>query len=192
VIYSRWICVQELEQPVGLNVPWTHSNQQDAPIMIHKSIYYKSHNDKFTIVLLHSGDEKKTEQLFYANAHSPMTGQSGTKHADDVWKHYCDSEELCTFVGLHGGNWIIMHGTENVKFIVWVIFERKKMLCFVLYTTHVVKITWWYTPKLNLPQIFNKDVQCQMPFIPVLWLWRYNIWTDVTVSPTYSHFLQRT
>jgi hypothetical protein len=32
---------------------------------------------------------------------------------------------------------------------------------------HVITMIWWYTPKLNLPQVFNKDVQCQMPFIPL-------------------------
>jgi hypothetical protein len=48
-------------------------------------------------VLLHSGDDKKIEQLFYANEHSLMTGQSGP----NMQMMY---EELCTFVDLHGGN----------------------------------------------------------------------------------------
>lgn len=126
-----------MELPVGLNVLWTHSNQQDAPITIHKSIYYKSHNDEFMTVLLHSGDDKRIEQLFYANVHSPMTGQWGPIHAEDVWKHYCDYEELCTFVGLHGSNWITMHGMVNVKFIVQVTFgEKKNALFCALYNTH--------------------------------------------------------
>ena len=33
----------------------------------------------------------------------------------DVLQRYCDSDGLCAFVGLHCGNWIIMHGIENVK-----------------------------------------------------------------------------
>ena len=85
-------------------------------------------------VLLHSGDDKKIKQLFYATAHSLIMGQSGPKHAVDVWKHSYDSEELWTFVGLHCGNWIIMHGMENVKFIERInVWEKKKccVLCFI-------------------------------------------------------------
>jgi len=39
-----------LEHPVGLNVFMVHSNQQAAPIPVHKSIYYKSHIDEFMTV----------------------------------------------------------------------------------------------------------------------------------------------
>jgi hypothetical protein len=35
-----------------------------------------------------------------------MMGQWGLKHVGvDVLKHYCDSDELCAFVGLLLGNW---------------------------------------------------------------------------------------
>jgi hypothetical protein len=58
-----------------------------------------------------------------------MTGQSGP----NMQMMY---EELCTFVDLHGGNWMIMHGMENVKFIVRVTFwEKKNALFCALYNT---------------------------------------------------------
>jgi len=33
----------------------------------------------------------------------------------DVTKRYCNSNEVCAFVGLHFNNFIIMHGIENLK-----------------------------------------------------------------------------
>jgi len=61
-LIGRWICAQYLEQPV-------------APVTVHESIYYKLLTDKCMIVLLHTGDDKKVKQLFYATLHSLMMGQ---------------------------------------------------------------------------------------------------------------------
>jgi hypothetical protein len=48
--------------------------------------------------------------------HALMMDQRGLKHVGvDVFQLYCDSDELYTFVGLHCGNFVIMHGKENVK-----------------------------------------------------------------------------
>ena len=57
------------------HVDGTHSNHQAAPINVHRSIYYKSHTDKFMAVLLHTGDDKKVKYLYYAILHSQMMGQ---------------------------------------------------------------------------------------------------------------------
>jgi len=43
------------------NLLWTHSNQQDALITVHKSIYHKYHADKFMMVLLQTEDDKKAK-----------------------------------------------------------------------------------------------------------------------------------
>jgi hypothetical protein len=47
-----------------------------------------------------------------------MMGQRGLKHigVDMFYKHDCNSNELCAFIGLCCGNRIIMHGMKNVKF----------------------------------------------------------------------------
>jgi len=45
-----------------------------APITEHKSIYYKSHTDEFTTVLVHTGDDTNIKLLFYATVHSLMMG----------------------------------------------------------------------------------------------------------------------
>jgi hypothetical protein len=34
----------------------------------------------------------------------------------DVLKHYCNSNEVCAYVGLQYNNLIIMHGMENVRY----------------------------------------------------------------------------
>ena len=48
-----------------------------------------------------TGDDN-VKQLFYATVHCLMMGRWGPKHVTvDVLKHYCDSDELCAFVGLH-------------------------------------------------------------------------------------------
>jgi len=55
-----------------------------------------------TTVLSHNGDEMKVKLLFYATMHFLMTGQWGQKHVGvDVLKHYCNSNEVRAFVGLH-------------------------------------------------------------------------------------------
>ena len=46
-----------------------------APINVHKSVYYKSHTDEFTIVLVHTGDGRNFKRLFYATVQSLMMGQ---------------------------------------------------------------------------------------------------------------------
>jgi hypothetical protein len=58
-LIGRWISAQYLEQPV-------------AQVTVHKSVYYKLLIDKCTTVLLHTGDDKKVKQLFYATVHSLM------------------------------------------------------------------------------------------------------------------------
>ena len=85
-----------------------HSNQQAVPITVYKSIYYISHIDEFTTELLHTGDDKKVKRLLYTTVHYLMMGQWGPKHvAVDVLQHYCNSNELCAFVGLQCGNFPI-------------------------------------------------------------------------------------
>jgi len=45
-------------------------------------------------------------------------GQWGSKHvAADVLLHYCDSDQLYAFVGLHCGDWFRKHEVENVRSI---------------------------------------------------------------------------
>ena len=39
---------------------------------MHKSIYYKLHNDGFTTALVHTGDDRKVKRLFYATVHCLM------------------------------------------------------------------------------------------------------------------------
>ena len=81
--------------------PLTNSNLQAAPITVHISTPYKSYTDKHMTGLLHIGVDNKG-RLFYATVHSLMMGQQGLKHIGvDVLKHYCNSNELCAFVGLH-------------------------------------------------------------------------------------------
>jgi hypothetical protein len=75
----------------------------------------KSHGDQFQIIQLRTGDDKKFKQFLYANVHYLIMGQWGPEHEGiDVLKHYYDSNEPCTSVDLRYGNWIIMHGMENV------------------------------------------------------------------------------
>ena len=50
------------------------------PIISHKSIYYKSHTDEFTTVLVYTGDDTNIKRLFYATMHSLMMGQWGPQH----------------------------------------------------------------------------------------------------------------
>lgn len=59
--------------------------------------------DEITTVLLHTGKYKKVKQLFYITLRS----QCGPKHVGIfvLW-HYCDTDELCAFVGVHCGNYI--------------------------------------------------------------------------------------
>ena len=57
------------------HVHGTHSNHQAAPITVHRSIYYKSHTDKFMAVLLHTRDDKKVKYLYYSILHSPVMSQ---------------------------------------------------------------------------------------------------------------------
>jgi len=61
-LIGRWICAKYLEQPV-------------APVTVHISVYYILLIDKCTTVLLHTGNDKKVKQLFYATLHSLMMGQ---------------------------------------------------------------------------------------------------------------------
>jgi len=68
--------------------------------------------DKLSTVLLHTGDYRKVEGLFYLTVHSMMMGHWGLKYVVDIVKHYCKCDELCAFVGLCCINWII---TENVR-----------------------------------------------------------------------------
>jgi len=43
-------------------------------------------------------------------------GRRGLKHVGvKVFQLYCDSDELYAFVDLLCGNFIVMHGMENVK-----------------------------------------------------------------------------
>jgi len=58
-----------------------NTNQQAAPVTVHKSIFCKSHIDKFTAVLLRTGDDEKVKQLFYATVHL-MMDQGGPKHVE--------------------------------------------------------------------------------------------------------------
>ena len=59
-----------------------------------------------------------------------MKGQWGPQHVGgDVLKHYCNSDEVRAFVCLH--NWIILHGTENVKLLV-LVFARRGPVVFFL------------------------------------------------------------
>jgi len=45
-------------------------------ILVHKSIYYKSHIDQITTVLLRTGDDKKkVKPLFYTTVHLLMMDQ---------------------------------------------------------------------------------------------------------------------
>ena len=44
-----------------------------------EQIYYKSNDDEFTTVLLHTGDDYKVKWLFYATVHTLMMGQWGPK-----------------------------------------------------------------------------------------------------------------
>jgi hypothetical protein len=61
----------------------------------------KSYIDELPQVL-NTGDDKSFKQLFYVKLHGLMMGQWGSKHvAVDVLKHYCDSNDVCAFVGWH-------------------------------------------------------------------------------------------
>jgi hypothetical protein len=43
------------------------------------SVYCKPYNDEFTTFWLHTGDDKKVKQLFYAPVHCLVMGQWGPK-----------------------------------------------------------------------------------------------------------------
>jgi len=94
--------------------PWTHSNQQAAPITVHISIYCK-------IIYWQTYDSSAYSKLqnfkwlFYATVHSLMMGQWGLKHVGvDILRHHRNYNEVCALLGLHGKNWIIMHRMENI------------------------------------------------------------------------------
>jgi len=56
---------------------------------LHKAIYNKSHFNKFTTVLLPTGDNKMVKRLFYVAVQFLTMGRWGTKHvAVDVVKHF--------------------------------------------------------------------------------------------------------
>jgi hypothetical protein len=66
-------------------------------------------------MLLLTEDDKKVKRLFYATVYDLMMGQLRSKHVTvDVLQHYCYSKELCAFVGLNCGNFLIcLFGTDS-------------------------------------------------------------------------------
>jgi hypothetical protein len=82
-------------------------------VQLSTSDHYNAHTDQLTTVLLRTGDEtkKKLYPLCYPTVHLLMMDRWGKKHvAVCMLKHYCDSNEVCAFVGLRCGNGVVMHG----------------------------------------------------------------------------------
>jgi hypothetical protein len=54
--------------------------------------------------------------LFYTTVHSVTIGQKGSKHVSvDVLKHYCNSQDMCAFVGpVETISKILPHGTKGL------------------------------------------------------------------------------
>jgi len=82
---------------------------------VHKSIHYKSYIDE-PPTIPHTGGDRKIKRMFHTTVQSLMMDHRDLKHVRvEVFQIYCDSDELYAFVGLRCGNFIIMHGLENVK-----------------------------------------------------------------------------
>ena len=110
-------------------VPWTHSNEQAAPITVHKSVYHKSHSDEFTTVLLHTGDDERLNDCFM-RLFTPWW-----------WASWCFVMlsviliQLCVFVGWHCGNRNIF-GTQYIINLITVCFLPSSFLHISLVSKH--------------------------------------------------------
>ena len=92
-----------------------------------------------------------------------MMEECGPKHVVfGLLKHYCYSDELYAFVGLHCGKWIIMHGMENIKKIIssWNIFSfviiKVDNISIILKLVHLI---FYDISILSLPTYREKEVQ---------------------------------